>query len=40
MPLHEAAYKGRLDVVEMLLAKGADANVKDGVSLTSRMRVA
>lgn len=28
-PLHSAARKGRLDIVEMLLAKGADPLVKD-----------
>jgi ankyrin repeat protein len=29
MPLHEAAVNGHKDVVELLLAKGADVNAKD-----------
>jgi ankyrin repeat protein len=29
-PLHEAAAKGNLEMIELLLANGADPNLRDG----------
>jgi ankyrin repeat protein len=33
-PLHHASYIGHLEVVEALLAKSADVEAKDNVSMT------
>ena len=34
-PLHEAAFKGNLDIVKMLLQKGANVNALEQVSFIS-----
>ena len=33
-PLYKAAYKGQLDMVELLIAKGADLNAKNPTGWT------
>jgi ankyrin repeat protein len=30
-PLHAAAQEGHMEVAELLIAKGADVNAKDGI---------
>jgi len=36
-PLHWAAYYGRLDVVRLLLERGADKEAKNNVRTAARM---